>query len=108
MHQLRSRAIDAQRDVERPAIAQTSSRKRMPLFKKLTPEEKRKRLKRRVVVYGSLVGVIVAFYFYQPQRIHFLMKAPPKPNPPIDPDSSILFSKHAKIVLIQAHPHDSE
>jgi LmbE family N-acetylglucosaminyl deacetylase len=83
----------------------------MRLFKKtapLSPDEKKRRLQRRVVAYGSLTLLVVGFYFYQPQRYHFFPKAAPSPNPPVDPDSSRLFSKGVKIVLVQAHPDDSE
>ena len=74
----------------------------------LSPAEKRRRLQRRVVGYGAITLLIVAFYFYQPQRIHFFAKPPPKPNPSVDPDSMRLFSKGVKVVLVQAHPDDSE
>ena len=83
----------------------------MRLFAKsktLSPAEKKRRVQRRIVAYGSLGLMIVGFYFYQPQRCHFFPKAPPNPNPPVDPDANHLFSKGVKIALIQAHPDDSE
>jgi LmbE family N-acetylglucosaminyl deacetylase len=80
----------------------------MRLFKKLTPEERRRNAKRRVVAYGSLALILVSFYYYQPQRINFVEKKVPNPNPPVDPNSAGLFSKGVKIALIQAHPDDSE
>jgi len=80
----------------------------MRLFKQYPPEERRKRAKRRVIVYGTLIAAIVGFYFYQPQRINFFPAKPLQPNPMLDPDSSALFSKGVKIALIQAHPDDSE
>jgi LmbE family N-acetylglucosaminyl deacetylase len=83
----------------------------MPLFKKsgpLSPAETKRRLQRRVIGYGTITLLLVGFYFYQPQRIHFFAKPPPDPNPPVDPDSQRLFSKGVKVVLVQAHPDDSE
>ncbi|MES1228123.1 MAG: PIG-L family deacetylase, partial [Armatimonadota bacterium] len=71
-------------------------------------KRRRRNLKRRLIAYGTIVGLIVGFYYYQPQRYHFFADKPPKPNPRIDPDSAKLFSKGVKIALIQAHPDDSE
>ena len=69
---------------------------------------KRRNSKRRLIAYGTIVGLIVGFYFYQPQRINFFPEHPPRPYPPVDPDSARLFSKGVKIAVIQAHPDDSE
>ena len=78
----------------------------MRLFKKKTREQRRRNGIRRLVAYGTLSALLIGFYYYQPQRINFHVQHPK--NPPLDPDSSRLFSKGVKIALIQAHPDDSE
>jgi len=62
----------------------------------------------RLKVYGGLVAALTAVYFYQPVRIDFFPKAIPNPNPLLDPDSSRLFGKGAKVMVVTAHPDDSE
>lgn len=59
-------------------------------------------------IYGSLVGLLVGLYFYQPIRIDFFPKPIPNPNPPVDPDSKRLFSQNARVMVVTAHPDDSE
>lgn len=81
---------------------------KVPDEKEVRRLRRRRNIKRRVVAYGIIFLSIAAFYSYQPQRINFFPKHPPKPNPTVDPDTKQLFSKGVKIVLIQAHPDDSE
>lgn len=74
----------------------------------LSPEAKRKRLKRRIAFYAGFAALLGGFYKWQPIRVDLIARKPPVPNPPVDPDSARLFSKGVKIALIQAHPDDSE
>jgi len=67
-----------------------------------------KGVKKRIWFYGGLLCGIVGFYFYQPIRIDFFAKPVPVPNPPVDPDSRDLFSKGATVLVVTAHPDDSE
>lgn len=67
-----------------------------------------KRNRRRLYVYGGLVALLWGAYAYQPMRIDLIPRHPPANNPPIDPDSGFLFSKNAKVVIVTAHPDDSE
>jgi LmbE family N-acetylglucosaminyl deacetylase len=64
--------------------------------------------KRRFQFYGGLVSAVIGVYFYQPNRFDLLPKPVPKPNPPIDPDSKQLFAKGTKILVVTAHPDDTE
>jgi LmbE family N-acetylglucosaminyl deacetylase len=64
--------------------------------------------RRRIWVYGLLLLAVIALYFYQPIRIDFFPKRLPVPNPHIDPGSVRLFAKGAKVMVVTAHPDDSE
>src|SRR5579862_9236336 len=68
----------------------------------------RKAIKKRIWIYGGLIGSIIGLYFYQPVRIDFFPKPVPVPNPPVDPDSRHLFSPGARVMVVTAHPDDSE
>lgn len=73
----------------------------------LDPETRKKRLKRRLIVYGCLVVAFVGAYKFQPIEIDFIPRKVPK-LPPVDPDSKKLFSKGTRIMVIAAHPDDTE
>ena len=68
----------------------------------------RKAVRNRIWIYGTIVTVVVGGYFYQPVRIDFFPKALPSPNPPVDPDSAELFKKGARVMVVTAHPDDTE
>src|SRR5579862_7756139 len=76
----------------------------------LTPEErlalKRRNRKRRVIVYGSLIAALYAFWIWQPYELDMFPHMP-KPNPPVDPESKSLFSPGTKVLVVTAHPDDS-
>ncbi len=78
--------------------------------RQLTPEQKlalrRKHRRRRIIVYGSLLLTIYAFWIWQPYEID-LIPHQPNPNPPIDPDTGHLFSPGTKVLVVTAHPDDS-
>ena len=58
-------------------------------------------------ITASLAGLYAA-YRYQPQRYAFFPKALPDKNPPINPDTSHLFSPSARVAVVAAHPDDPE
>lgn len=64
--------------------------------------------KKRLLFYGGVVAGVVALYFYQPQRYDFRPKPAPVPNPAVDPDSATLFSPKATVLVVTAHPDDTE
>jgi LmbE family N-acetylglucosaminyl deacetylase len=51
---------------------------------------------------------ILAVYEYQPQRVDLFPKAAPLPNPSFDPESKRLFSPTGKVLVVTAHPDDTE
>lgn len=75
----------------------------------MSPDEKRKRnRKRRLYAYGGLAAGLVAAYWYQPMRIDLVERRPDPPLPIIDPDSKFLFGPGTRILIVTAHPDDSE
>lgn len=69
---------------------------------------RKRNIKRRLYVYGGLVAGIYAAYLYQPLEYHLFPKPVPNPNPHIDPDHKHLFAPGTKILVVTAHPDDSE
>src|SRR5947209_4699051 len=63
--------------------------------------------RRRLIVYGSLAAGLWGLYVWVPWNIDIIPPRPPNPNPPVDPDSALLFSGQAKILIVTAHPDDS-
>jgi len=84
------------------------------LEKKVAPtaEERtlrrKKEIKKRVWFYGILFALIYGGLWYQPYEIDVIPRKLPNPNPRIDPDSKDLFSKGVKVLVVTAHPDDSE
>ena len=70
--------------------------------------KRRRNRRRRVIVYGSIAGLLVGFYYYQPNRIDFIPRSLPKNNPRLDPDSKNLFKKGTRVAIVTAHPDDAE
>lgn len=73
-----------------------------------SPEAKKKRRRRRFWFYGGLVGALWGFWVYQPWEYDFIPRRLPEPNPSVSPDPGKLFGKGTKILLVTAHPDDSE
>jgi LmbE family N-acetylglucosaminyl deacetylase len=77
-----------------------------------TPEQralKRKRaIKQRLWIYGILFTVIYGGVWYQPYEVDWIPRRIPNPNPPVNPDTSRLFAKGTKVLVVTAHPDDSE
>ena len=77
-----------------------------------TAEEKARRRKRlirfRLWFYGIFFGLIYGFLWIQPYEIDVFPRKPPVPNPRVDPDSKRLFAKGTKVLVVTAHPDDSE
>lgn len=76
--------------------------------KVITPEIRRKHRNRRIIVYGSIIAAIVGFWNWQPWEYDFIKRTPPASNPRVDPDKAKLFAKGTRILLVTAHPDDSE
>ena len=78
----------------------------------LTPEEKARRRKRRIKgriwFYSIVFLVMYGSYWYQPYEFDWIPRHIPSPNPSVDPDSKELFSNKAKVLIVTAHPDDSE
>ncbi|CAN5453484.1 hypothetical protein BH11ARM1_BH11ARM1_11710 [soil metagenome] len=77
-----------------------------------TPEEKairrRKHRNQRLFIYGFLFAALYGFFVWLPY--HFVL-FPHLPDPPlakVDPDSKSLVAPRTKILLVTAHPDDSE
>lgn len=73
----------------------------------LDPVVKKRRLRRRIYVYAGLLLTLYGAYKFQPIEVDILpRRLPPKES--VDPDSKKLFAKGTKIMVITAHPDDSE
>jgi LmbE family N-acetylglucosaminyl deacetylase len=55
-----------------------------------------------------LGAALALFYWWQPWEFDVIPRQPPKPNPPVDPDSARLFARGTRITVITAHPDDAE
>ena len=64
--------------------------------------------KKRFLFYGGVLFGILALYAYQPNRFDLKPKPVPIPNPKVDPDSAKLFSPKARVLVVTAHPDDTE
>ncbi len=71
-------------------------------------QTKRKRRKRRFWVYGTLLTAVWGFWLWQPWEVDLFVRAQPIPNPNVDPDTSALFAKGMRVLVVTAHPDDSE
>jgi LmbE family N-acetylglucosaminyl deacetylase len=78
----------------------------------LTPdqyESRRRRFRRRrIAVYGSLGLLLYGFWVWVPWNIDLVSRKPDPPLPKIDPDTTKLFAPGTRVLLITAHPDDSE
>jgi LmbE family N-acetylglucosaminyl deacetylase len=65
-------------------------------------------------VRGAALGLVAAtglgyaIYLYQPMRFDLVPRPAPAYNPPVDPDSRLLFTPEARIAVVTAHPDDAE
>lgn len=64
--------------------------------------------KRSLWFFGGFTGCLIGFYLWQPWTFDFVPKPPPSPNPPVAPDPERLFAEGTKVLLVTAHPDDSE
>ena len=69
---------------------------------------KKRNRKRRLVVYGCLIGGLWAGYVWQPWEFDVIQKFPAQPDPKVDVDQPKLFAKGTKVLVVTAHPDDSE
>lgn len=56
------------------------------------------------IIFGGLWG----FFLWIPWEYDFRERIPPMPNPKIAPEPEKLFAKGTKVLIITAHPDDSE
>jgi LmbE family N-acetylglucosaminyl deacetylase len=70
--------------------------------------KRRRYRRRRIIVYGSLVAAVWGFWLWQPWELDLIERPAPHPNPRIDPDSKRLFAQGTKVLIVTAHPDDSE
>jgi len=68
----------------------------------------KKGVKKRIWFYGGFLAFLIGGYFYQPVRIDFFAKPAPNPNPRVDPATSSLYRKGARVMVVTAHPDDTE
>lgn len=77
-----------------------------------TPEERELRKQhnryRRTCVYGGLFLALWGFIQWQPWEYDLIRRKPPQPHSMIDPDSARLFAPGTRVVVVTAHPDDSE
>lgn len=71
-------------------------------------DKKKIRRRRRIIAYGSIFTAIWLFWLWVPWEYDFIPRRIPTPNLQIDPESGILFSPNARILVVTAHPDDSE
>jgi LmbE family N-acetylglucosaminyl deacetylase len=79
--------------------------------KPLTREQidrKRVHRRRRTLVYGTLIFGFWAFYAWQPWEFDLIPRKLPDPHPAVEPDPERLFEQGTRVLLITAHPDDSE
>jgi LmbE family N-acetylglucosaminyl deacetylase len=62
--------------------------------------------KRRLIAYGSIGVVLYGAWIWQPYQVDVFPRQPDS-NPPVNPDTSFLFSPRAKVLVVTAHPDDS-
>jgi LmbE family N-acetylglucosaminyl deacetylase len=82
--------------------------KGVPVSEEAKAALRAKRHKQRMWVYGGLLVGLYAAWVWQPYEYDFIPRRPPVPNPPVDPDKAILLAKGTKILVVTAHPDDSE
>ena len=80
----------------------------MPLTDEEKLARKKKHRKRRIIVYGSLFAIAWAFLAWVPWNFDIVERKPKVPLPRVDPDTKKLFAKGTRILLVTAHPDDSE
>lgn len=73
-----------------------------------TPTDRRKRWRRRALVYGLLLGSFWAFWTWQPWEFDIIARTPETPLALVDPDSKTLFTEGARVLVVTAHPDDAE
>lgn len=76
--------------------------------KTLTPEMRKRRRRRRFLFYGGLAIAVYAFWVWVPWEIDLFRRPLPNPNPPVPPEPTRLFGKGTRVMLVTAHPDDSE
>lgn len=73
-----------------------------------SPGARKRRRRRRFWFYGGIFGALGGFWMWQPWEFDLIPRGQPNPNPPVSPEPERLFAKGTKILLVTAHPDDSE
>ncbi len=67
-----------------------------------------RKAKLRLAVYGTIVALAWGFWVWQPWEFDFFPRPAPTLSLHVDPDRSRLFEAGTRIVVVTAHPDDSE
>ena len=69
---------------------------------------RRRNRRRRFWVYGSLITLFWAFWTWQPWEFDVVRRPAPHPHPKVEPNLERLFARGTKVMIVTAHPDDSE
>lgn len=84
-------------------------RRKAPHLSEEAARARRKRRRRqRLCFYGGLTAAFWGFYVWQPWEFDFIPRSLPDPHPTISPEPERLFAEGTKVLLVTAHPDDSE
>jgi LmbE family N-acetylglucosaminyl deacetylase len=97
----------AKEDSDEPTEIVIPEPRRMPTQEEIALRRK-KLIRFRIWFYSLFFGLIYGFIWIQPYEFDFYPRAPYGANPIIDPDSKKLFAKGTKVLIVTAHPDDSE
>ena len=65
-------------------------------------------MKIRLWFYGIVITLLYGALWIQPYEFDFVVRKVHSPYPMVDPDTKTLFKKGTKILVVTAHPDDSE
>ena len=71
-------------------------------------DPRRRRWRRRGLVYGLLLGAFWGFWVWQPWEYDLVPRKPETPLPMMDPESASLFAQGTRVLVVTAHPDDPE
>ncbi len=78
------------------------------MLKQRTPEQKSRDARQRVRVYSIFAGVVAAAWTYQPYEYDVIPRGSPDGNYQASAEEVNLFSPTNRVLVITAHPDDSE
>lgn len=68
--------------------------------------KRKKRAKKVLWFFGGLLLSFVVFWWWQPWCFDLIPKLPSMPLKPVDPETTKLFAKGTRILVVTAHPDD--